>query len=378
MEATVQTGYLVIADISGYTLFMAEAELEHAQKITSELLNCIVAHLTPVLTLAEIEGDAVFTYVPEAKLPRGETLLELIEATYVAFRDRLGSMQRQTPCACRACRAATRLNLKFVTHLGQYIVQTVAGRKKPVGSDVNLVHRLLKNTVADATGWHAYALFTKLALDHMRVQPTEMHEDMESHKHLGEITTFSLNLQKRYDVLVEERRVLLTEEETHFTLTRDFAAPRPVVWEWLHAPEKRNLWLAGTQWSLGVRSQGRSGPGAESLCVHGKGVATEQILDWRPFDYFTYEVTGGPITFRAMNRLIPITDGTRLQGYYKLNLPLPRWMARPLGRLFFTKRVKIEAGWETLARFIADSSLGGGVGEGTTGWGIRQALPLLR
>ena len=48
------------------------------------------------------------------------------------------------PCACRAIPS---LDLKFIIHFGEYLVQSVSGAKQLVGSDVNLVHRLLKNSV---------------------------------------------------------------------------------------------------------------------------------------------------------------------------------------------------------------------------------------
>lgn len=358
MAATVHTGYFVMADISGYTSFVAETELLHAQEIVQDLLDCVVAYLIPTLHLAEIEGDAVFAYEQATKIARGETLLELVEATYVAFRDRIVSMQRQMTCVCRACQSVSQLDLKFVTHLGEYVEQQVAGTHKPMGSDINLIHRLLKNSVTATTAWHAYALFTASALERMGVQPSGMHEGHESYAHLGTVKTYSLNLQTRYAELVEERRVVLTEDEAHLSLTQDVPAPPPIVWEWLHDPVKRGRWLIGTHWSLGGRAQGRTGPGAENHCSHKTGVAVERILDWRPFDYFTSESSSGPITFRATIRLIPRPReaGTQLQGHYQLQLPFPRWLSQPLGRFFFLKLARINRGWATLARLVAETS----------------------
>src|SRR5215510_1939789 len=88
MESKIQRGYLVLADISGFTSYMATTELDHAHEILSELLELVVSSFAPVLTLSKLEGDAVFAYAPESKLPRGETLFELVEATYAAFKDR--------------------------------------------------------------------------------------------------------------------------------------------------------------------------------------------------------------------------------------------------------------------------------------------------
>jgi len=53
MEARAQQGYLILADISGFTSFMASAELEHAHAIVGELLEVIVERFSPLLTLVE-------------------------------------------------------------------------------------------------------------------------------------------------------------------------------------------------------------------------------------------------------------------------------------------------------------------------------------
>jgi hypothetical protein len=47
MSTNTQHGYLVIADISGYTSFVAKTELEHSQEILSELLELLVSRFQP-------------------------------------------------------------------------------------------------------------------------------------------------------------------------------------------------------------------------------------------------------------------------------------------------------------------------------------------
>ena len=165
METTTHHGYLLIADISGYTSFLAGTELEHAQDIVAALLETIVTKFRSRLTISKIEGDAVFAYVLNADLPRGETLMELIECTYLAFHDHADTAYRNTTCRCKACSAIPTLDLKFVAHYGEFMIQHVAGIPELVGSDVNLVHRLLKNRVFGTTGWKAYTLFTHQALE---------------------------------------------------------------------------------------------------------------------------------------------------------------------------------------------------------------------
>ena len=175
MESKTQHGYLVLADISGYTSYLAGVELDHAHEILGDLLETILNRFKPLLAISKLEGDAVFAYAPEASVPRGETLLELIESTYAAFRDRQNSMHHRTTCTCNACRAIPTLDLKFFVHHGDYILQAIGNITEVIGSDVNLAHRLMKNHVSEATGWRAYAMFTEKALDHIGVRPEGMH-----------------------------------------------------------------------------------------------------------------------------------------------------------------------------------------------------------
>lgn len=104
MEAKTQHGYLIIADISGYSSIVAESELEHAHDILSELLELTLTYLTTIFTLSKLEGDAIFAHAPAERVKRGETLLELIESTYAAFKDHQEGIRRRTTCLCNACR----------------------------------------------------------------------------------------------------------------------------------------------------------------------------------------------------------------------------------------------------------------------------------
>ena len=144
MERKTQTGYLVLADISGYTSFVAQTEIEHAGMALSYLLETIVEKLDDLLTIAKLEGDAVFAYVEDEKLEDCKLLMELIDRTYLAFRDKALALHSQATCPCRACRALPTLDLKFILHHGDFVLQQVAGIRDLLGTDVNLIHRLLK------------------------------------------------------------------------------------------------------------------------------------------------------------------------------------------------------------------------------------------
>lgn len=199
MERKTQTGYLVLADISGYTSFVAKTELEHAEKAISLLLEAIIEKLDDMLTIVKLEGDAVFAYMPEDQLSHGDALLKLIDNTYLTFQDSAKALHSQATCPCRACRAIPTLDLKFMVHHGDYVVQQVAGIKDLLGNDVTLIHRLAKNQVSESTGWRGYALFTNQGLERMQTDKKPFIQQAESYEYLGEVETYVMDMHVRYE-----------------------------------------------------------------------------------------------------------------------------------------------------------------------------------
>ena len=201
MERKTQTGYLVLADISGYTSFVAQTEIEHADMALSFLLEAIIEQLSSLLTISKLEGDAVFAYIEESKLQEAKSLLGLIDQTYLAFREKALTLYSQATCPCRACRALPTLDLKFMVHHGDFIIQQVAGIKDLLGTDVNLIHRLAKNHVSESTGWKGYALFTNQGLERMRTDKTSFVQQTESYEHLGDVETYVRDMHARYEAM---------------------------------------------------------------------------------------------------------------------------------------------------------------------------------
>src|SRR6478672_1396141 len=150
---------LVIADISGYTSYLAGVELDHAQDILADLIDTVVGSLRPTYRLAKLEGDAAFTYAITETID-ASALMDTIERTYFAFRRRLRDIGQASVCDCDACTRMPDLDLKLLAHHGTILRQRVAGREELVGSPVIVAHRLLKNAVTEETGIHAYALYT--------------------------------------------------------------------------------------------------------------------------------------------------------------------------------------------------------------------------
>lgn len=141
-----ESACFVIADISGYTSFLAGSELEHAHDIIADVMATVMKCLRPPFRLAKFEGDAVFVYAVTEKVD-GSALQDAVESAYFAFRKRLRDIRQATSCECSACSNMQQLDLKFVSHHGEFIKHKMGGREELAGRDVILVHRLLKNAV---------------------------------------------------------------------------------------------------------------------------------------------------------------------------------------------------------------------------------------
>jgi hypothetical protein len=361
MDTKTQHGYLVLADISGYTSYLTQVELDHAHEILSDLLECIVGRFKTLLTLSKLEGDAVFAYAPETRVPRGETLVELVEATYAAFRGRVEAAHRRTTCECRACQAIPTLDLKFFLHHGDYIVQDVAGIKELVGSDVNLAHRLMKNHVSEATGWKAYLLFTQPAREHLGLELENVHAQAETYEHLGDVQTFSLDLRPRFQAWIDARRIVVSEADAHVVTEREYPASPAVLWDWLNDPRLRATYaFEPVSFKPVFLPGGRSGVGAKTHCVHGKEAAMiETILDWRPFDYFTVDQVSGPFAETATFELSPTPDGgTRLRVLERGRLTSIGFLDRAITVFMVTRLVPTKKLLTLLGQRIAEHSHG--------------------
>jgi uncharacterized protein YndB with AHSA1/START domain len=301
-ESRRRSGFLVLADISGYTAFLTGTELEHAQGIIEDLTRTILGSLTPALTLVKLEGDAVFAHAPEGRLS-GDRILDLVERTYWEFADCREDMQRNTTCTCEACANIPSLDLKFLVHYGEYLTHSVSGVEDLAGPDVILIHRLLKNTVRETTGCGAYALLTERALATARgLQLTEHTEEAEG---FGRVRGGVLDLRESLTRMRETRRVFIEEGESDFTYTMHLPLSPAEAWAWWTDPALFPLWHADTESQRLERNQtGRHGTESVMHCAHGSYDTVARYLDWRPFFYYTAERLPSRRTFFAPPPLV--------------------------------------------------------------------------
>jgi hypothetical protein len=308
-----ESGCLLLADITGYTAYLKGTELEHAQDVLADLLETIVDALEPTFVLSKLEGDAAFAYASAGSI-NPSMLLDTVEAGYFSFRRRLRDVTHATTCDCNACVLIPSLDLKFFVHSGHYVVREIARTEELTGSDVVLIHRLLKGTASEVIKESAYAVYTRATLDAMGVDPVILGftPHVEHFDDVGEVEVFIEDLTVRWKFEQERHRVFVTPSQAILDEVFELSAPPEVVWHYLTDPAKRAQWQSSVTDIVTV-TEGRRGVGSINHCMHGPEKIIEHVADWRPFSYLTvqYDLDDGtpwPWTFEFE----PVETGTRL------------------------------------------------------------------
>ncbi len=135
-------------DITGFTRFMAETDIEFSRKIIPSLLRNIVNSNTLNLKVGEIEGDAIlfFRFGP---LPSLKELGEQCINFYLNFNKHLESLEKEFPDDFERYISPSKLSLKIILHAAEITSTNIEGTIKLIGEDMVVVHKLLKNTVKE-------------------------------------------------------------------------------------------------------------------------------------------------------------------------------------------------------------------------------------
>lgn len=311
------SGLLVIADISGYTRFLTESELEHANEIITELLNAVLGAIHSPLKVSSIEGDAVFLYgvVPDAMT--GQTILESVELLYCSFAAALETMILNTTCTCNACANINTLGLKIVVHSGEFAISHVGGNETISGPDVIVAHRLLKNRVGESTGISDYMLVTEASVETLGVEAivSGWTKHSEEYEYIGIVTGYVSSLPDVWAYVREQNENKVIQGDAWLTVSVNSEAPLAVVWDHLIDPFKRTRWLMVENTELTGDQGGRIGPGTEYHCAHVEDgrIQVFTVLDMKTADYVTFVTSIAPqVGMWYTDYLIPSGSGTRI------------------------------------------------------------------
>lgn len=158
--------FIFIPDISGFSDFVYDTEIEHSRHIISELLNLIIKSNKLRMDVIEIEGDAILFY--KKNIPHFDDILQQAKSMFIDFHHHLRKYETLRICQCGACSSSSSLSLKFIAHSGDVETIDVGNLKKLHGKDVVIAHKLLKNSVPD----REYLLITEGILKNPTVSNT--------------------------------------------------------------------------------------------------------------------------------------------------------------------------------------------------------------
>ncbi len=193
METIEREVIFFIVDISGYTrfIFANKKEITHSQIIIRELITTLLDEVKLPLELIRLEGDAIFLYAfkddPERPWSRiSRSLVFNMMAFFKVFANKITELTIHKICNCTACRNIEQLKLKVVVHSGKTAFYEIKGHQELTGTDVIIVHRLLKNSVeADEYILLTEEAYHDLVLPEGQVEPSE-----ETYGDIGTIKTY--------------------------------------------------------------------------------------------------------------------------------------------------------------------------------------------
>ena len=311
-------GILLIADITGYTMYLNDSELEHAHGVLTQLLGVLVEGTRPPLSVSNLQGDAVFSYGIDSGVVGGQTFVEIVEDIYVEFRRAIEQMVMNSTCGCNACANLGKLDLKFIVHHGEFLVQNIGGSQELVGSDVIIAHRLAKNTVTATTGVRAYALYTAAAVEALGIGA--LTEDWIPHRETydaGEVEAWVSDISPVWEEAKTHTATTIDESEYRGKTSVDITAPIEQVWDRLADPGFRRILVGSDRQVREGSPGGRVGPGDVYQCYHGEAIQPSTIVEWVPFRRMLTKdddihLPGATVDILVDYRLEPIESGTRL------------------------------------------------------------------
>lgn len=280
---------LFIPDISGFTKFITETEITHSHHIITELINLIIEENNNLLKISEIEGDAILFYQDE-NIPSHPDMINLSEQMFTKFHTHLKLIENNTVCRCGACSTVSNLSLKFVMKYGEFQVSKIANFTKLFGSDVILVHRLLKNSI----GLNEYIVSTEDAFAEAVVNSQGFIRHSEHYDNFGDVKLFYkplTALKKDIDIFTPETSNLLKNSVANLAITIDQKIEE-VYMELIDSDSK-------LKWVPDIKGVNNSSPinriGASHICIF-----EDKELN---FQTVAHNASGGKLSYTEITRL---------------------------------------------------------------------------
>ena len=243
-----QKGLLYIPDISGFTKFINDTEIEHSQHIIKELLEVIIEANIINLQVSEIEGDAVLFY-RFGKPPTAFDIAEQSKKMFIEFHKYLQIIERDRVCHCGACSTAGGLTLKILVHYGDMGLSDIKGHKQLIGKGVIIAHRLMKNDIVG----NEYLLMTEHYFSKLQMGEPEsqfnwdkVHKAKANYEHLGDILYHYIMLSELHNFIPAIEPV--SQPETFpdpIKVETQIGTPMSFIYSIIINFDKRLIWTNG-------------------------------------------------------------------------------------------------------------------------------------
>nr|WP_321221883.1 DUF2652 domain-containing protein [uncultured Psychroserpens sp.] len=189
---------ICIPDISGFTRFMSDTNIELSAKVIPALLNEIIYANDIGLRVSEIEGDAIL-FFKKGDLPPFQDLINQCRAFFTQFYKQLDTLSKEYSLEIGVDKVPD-LGLKIILHFGENVESVQIGNRiKLMGEDVIVAHRLLKNDIDEAE----YLLISENLLkqyDNEVINRNfgwgELQGEEKRYKHLGDINYSYVKMNK--------------------------------------------------------------------------------------------------------------------------------------------------------------------------------------
>ncbi|WP_036195631.1 DUF2652 domain-containing protein [Maribacter antarcticus] len=350
---------LFLPDISGFTKFVQNTEVEHSQHVISELLEVLIEANTEQLLLAEIEGDALFFY-KENEIPSLEKLLAQVEHMFSAFYSHLKLLEKNRICPCNACSTAPNLELKIIAHCGELQFINVQKNRKPFGNQVIEVHRLMKNSVNSDN----YVLLSKELTNHIHLSDSYQTKLYNFKK--GNNTYDGKQLDYLFSVIAkkelklkpfQQARKILFNKPASLIFENQFPVSAKELLEYITNYSYRKYWVDGVD-SFDYNLNEVTRIGTEHVCVINQKRLNfiTVIKDVKPGQLVYGELTTSPKAIDELYQFFiisPLTSNScnlTAEVYIKAKSPLKKILIYVLLKNIFKKN--IDKGLKKLLVFI--------------------------
>lgn len=304
----------MIADITGFTAYLNDSELEHAQASLASILEVIAGSTEAPLVVSSLVGDAVVSYGLDTSILNRQTLVDELENIYLVYRRALEQMVLNTTCDCNACVNLGTLDLKIIVHHGEFSIQRIGGGEEIIGAQVNKVFRLVKNDIRQRLGFAAYIAFSSDALAALDLAEfskglawiDQTVDDFDTVR-LGVLDMHPIWEERKY-----ENPLTMSDSDVILTFTRDIEAPVGIVWDHLTDPATRSRLFLSYPGGVDMGTDGKMGVGGTYICAHGKYRVPHRIIEWIPLTQYTFESENPHFRHIWQVRLTNLGHGTRL------------------------------------------------------------------